>query len=72
MPKATKCLLGDLELDIKEAIEIRDAADARGGDYPVFECRECGELVRPHKTGTTNQQAHFEHRIKNARCSLGS
>ncbi len=71
MPKATTCELDGQIVGIEEALRLRDEAPRRR-PYPEFRCRECGELVRPHKRGTTGQSAHFEHRIRNPRCSQGT
>jgi hypothetical protein len=35
-------------------------------------CPECRGRVRAHKSGTTGQGAHFEHREGHKGCSLGS
>lgn len=72
MPKATTCYLDGRLIDVDEALRLRAQVNQRNAATLVFQCRECGERVRPHKTGTTGQQAHFEHREKNERCSLGS
>lgn len=71
MPKATKCKLNGRIIDVEEALQIRDEAQ-RSRPYPPFSCRECNELVRPHKKGTTGQAAHFEHRESSLGCSLGA
>lgn len=65
MPKATQCKLNGQTISIDEALAIRDR---RAG--VVFRCVECGERVRAHRTGTTQQAAHFEHFSANPRCRL--
>ncbi len=65
MPKATRCFLGSRTLDIDEALAIPEIQVRR-----KFRCIECGERVRAHKEGTTQQAAHFEHLSANPRCSL--
>lgn len=67
MPKATTCRLNGETITVADALRLRDQAGSR---YPEFRCVSCGELVRPHKTGTTGQGAHFEHRKANPRCPL--
>lgn len=68
MPKATFCHLEGRQVDIAEALQLRET----GKNSPVFRCTGCGESVRPHRTGTTGQAAHFEHQVKNPRCSLST
>jgi hypothetical protein len=68
MSMATKCRLHSGEIDVGRAIEVRDRRGS--APYPEFRCIECGQLVRPHKAGTTGQGAHFEHRIANPNCNL--
>jgi hypothetical protein len=72
MPKATTCKLDGRIIGVEEALRLRDEAKKRGRSYPPFHCRECNELVRPHKTGTTGQAVHFEHRESSPGCSLGA
>ena len=64
MPKATSCLLDKREISVGEALKIDNPSVKRR-----FSCVECGERVRAHKKGTTNQAAHFEHMSRNPRCS---
>jgi hypothetical protein len=52
-------------VDIGEALEIR----GRDGRWPGGRCVECHENVRPHKCGSTEQRAHFEHLRRNSACS---
>lgn len=72
MPKATTCKLYGQDIGVEEALRLRDKIAGRRGSYPEIRCRECNELVRPHKKGTTGQTAHFEHRKKSPGCSLGA
>ncbi len=60
VPKATSALI-----DIESALALRVS-----GQRPVYRCAECRELVRPHRKGTTEQAAHFEHLRRNPICSL--
>jgi hypothetical protein len=66
MARATTCRLDGQEIDIHEALRVRD--QARRGSYPDFRCVECDQLVRPHKEN--GGPAHFEHRSKNRDCRL--
>ena len=71
MPLATTCDYGEQTIGIEEALRIRDATPRdRRGALP-FRCIKCGKPVRPHKKGTTAQEAHFEHRESNKACPLG-
>ena len=72
MPKATTCKLYGQIIGVDEALYSRDEARRCRKPYPPFRCRECGELVRPHKRGTTDQAAHFEHRERSLGCPLGA
>jgi competence CoiA-like predicted nuclease len=72
MPKATTCHLDGRLIEVDKAIILRSQADIQKTARPEFRCRECGKPVKPHRTGTTNQQAHFEHHKKNQQCLLGS
>lgn len=65
MPKAIKCKLNDRTISIDEALAIRNRKSP-----VIFQCVECGERVRAHKKGTTQQAAHFEHMVANSRCRL--
>jgi hypothetical protein len=56
------------EVGIDEALEIR----RQHGSWPGGRCVECHEKVMPHKLGTTGQRAHFEHLVRNHRCSRAS
>jgi hypothetical protein len=70
VPKATDCKLYGELIGVEEALYLRDEARRQRMPYPPFRCRECGEFVRPHKKGTTDQAAHFEHRESSPVCSL--
>jgi hypothetical protein len=48
-------------VDVKEALERRDE---------TMRCRQCHGRVFPHKAGTTDQRAHFEHSVKHEGCPL--
>jgi hypothetical protein len=72
MPKATTCKLNGRIIGVEEALRLRDEAKGNRRRYPDFSRRECDELVRPHKKGTTGQEAHFEHRKSSPGCSLGA
>ena len=72
MPKATSCKRFGQIIGVDEALRLRDEARRRRRAYPPFRCRECDEFVRPHKKGTTDQAAHFEHRESSPGCPLGA
>jgi len=72
VPKATSCKLYGQIIGVDEALHLRDEASRRRRPYPPFRCRECEEFVRPHKRGTTDQAAHFEHRESSPGCPLGA
>jgi hypothetical protein len=65
MPKSITCevkrQIGWRVMTIDEALLTREKAGR---------CIECHEPVQAHKTGTTGQAAHFEHKKSNPRCSL--
>ena len=61
MPKLVECMHNGQVLGIKEALRMRDEARVRKMEAPHFECAS-GHRVYAHRTGTTNQAAHFEHR----------
>ena len=65
MPKATTCKLNDQYIPIDEALAIRDRKSK-----VIFRWIECGQRVRAHKMGTTQQAAHFEHLVANPQCRL--
>src|SRR5947208_4172849 len=67
VPKSTFCIVNGRPMDVRTALEIRSRKASAH-----FRCSECGEIVRPHKTGTTGQEAHFEHLSSNPRCSLSA
>jgi hypothetical protein len=62
MPNASNCKLCGEIIGVDEALYLRDEARRQRKPYPPFRRRECGEFARPHKRGTTDQAAHFEHR----------
>ncbi len=72
MPKAKDCKLYGELIGVEEALYLRDEAKRQRRTHPPFRCRECGEFVRPHKKGTTDQAAHFEHREGSPGCPLGA
>ena len=59
----TKCKLNGRVIGIDDALAIRK----RKSDA-VFQCVKCGERVRAHSRGSTNQAAHFEHFNANPKC----
>lgn len=63
MPTMTSCTLDGQAIDIDTAIDMRDA-----GNRPDFRCNECGQAVRPHRSGG-HAPAHFEHLERNPDCS---
>ena len=67
MSRSTTCMFNGRQMDIQTALEIR----CRKSDAD-FRCVKCGERVRPHKEGTTGQEAHFEHVTGNPRCELSA
>ena len=68
MAKMTTCLFHGTSISIDDAISRRDDARKRGVGAPHFECDECKEPVRAHKSGGL-AQAHFEHLERNKDCS---
>lgn len=60
MPKATKATI-----DIDTALMLRE-----GSSKVEYCCVDCGQPVRPHRKGTTDQAAHFEHLERNPNCAL--
>lgn len=69
MATATLCNLGRREIDVDEAIRLRQTAHANNHPMPTFTCTECGRAVRPHRDGG-HTPAHFEHLRRNRHCSL--
>jgi hypothetical protein len=65
MPKATEGKLNGRIIGIDEALSVKQ----REKDV-VFRCISCGERIRAHSRGTTDQAAHFEHFIANPECPL--
>lgn len=68
MPMLTRCTLDGKELDIEDALALRDDARRLGASRPDFSCVECLKAVRPHKAGRTGG-AHFEHLERNKACT---
>ncbi|WP_417068188.1 HNH endonuclease [Niveibacterium terrae] len=64
MPTSITCFWNDSEIDIEEAIEIRDREES-----PLFQCIQCGERVKAH-SGGGHTHAHFEHVNRNPECFL--
>ncbi len=69
MARATTCVLDGQEIDVDEALRLRDQARQSSDTYPGFRCVECGEPVRPHSAGG-HAEAHFEHLSRNPNCRL--
>lgn len=67
MPKATVCVLAGAEVDVEEALQLRDAARNEGRPKLSFRCGICQESVKPHKAGG-QAAAHFEHSVRNPEC----
>jgi len=66
MPRAIICIFDTHEIDIDEALQMRDGSRSALD----FRCVECGEKVRPHHAGVDVEiRAHFEHLIRNPVCS---
>ncbi|MFT3960857.1 HNH endonuclease [Propionivibrio sp.] len=68
MPNLTEAIFGGKRIDINEALTYRTQYGKNLGTA-VFRCPECGEQVRPHKSGG-GAEAHFEHLARNPDCSL--
>ena len=69
MARANECNFNGKVISVENALEIRDATTAGKRKFLGFECLECGQAVRPHKSGG-NGAAHFEHLIRNPQCAL--
>ena len=69
MPKSTTCLLNGRQIDIGEALDLRDSARKRQIEDPDFLCIECDKPVCPHKESSYGAP-HFEHRSRNPDCNL--
>jgi hypothetical protein len=69
MARATSCKLNGKEIDVSEALDLRDQTRAKRLRDPDFRCIECGKPVRPHNEGSQGG-AHIEHHARNERCSL--
>jgi 5-methylcytosine-specific restriction enzyme A len=67
MPTALTCLYNDVAIDVDDALSLKDGDVNLAAD--AFRCVECGQAVRPHRTGG-NASAHFEHLDRNPYCSL--
>lgn len=67
MPAALTCLYNDVAINVEDAVSLKDANANLAND--AFSCVECGQAVRPHRTGG-NAGAHFEHLERNPYCSL--
>jgi hypothetical protein len=61
---AITCLFNGSEIEIQEALAIRNIEDS-----PLFLCVCCGERVRPLSEGG-DQIAHFRHEVRNPECPL--
>jgi uncharacterized protein YlaI len=71
MPKATTCILESEVISINAALFMRDQAKNKHMPKPNFLCIECNNNVRPHRKSPFGS-AHFEHKHKNAKCSLSN
>lgn len=69
MPTATKCKLEQREINVREAIQLREIARSDDRPIPAFICTECGRPVRPHRGGG-HTPPHFEHLRRNKNCTL--
>jgi hypothetical protein len=70
MPRATKCLFGEKEIGIEEALGLRGhSIKRRKSNQSAFRCVHCGEPVRAHKQ-SDHALAHFEHFKRNGSCPL--
>jgi hypothetical protein len=68
-PRFVTTLLNGETITVAEALTLRDARSRSRNDLD-FRCPACGQSARPHRTGTTAQQAHFEHTTRNLDCPL--
>ena len=64
MVRATTYVLHGQEINVDEALRLRDQARQSDNSDPDFRCVECGESVRPH-TGSDYEVAHIEHESRN-------
>lgn len=69
MARANECYFNGQVILVDDALEIRDATTVGKRKLLGFECLECGQAVRPHKSGG-NGAAHFEHLSRNPQCNL--
>ena len=51
MPLATTCRLNKREVDVDDAVELRDEAKRSRQPTLNFRCLDCDEPVRPHRGG---------------------
>ncbi|QDE31730.1 HNH endonuclease [Shewanella polaris] len=63
MKAAVNCICNGKEIEVAEALELRDGSK----ENSYFTCVSCGEPVRVHKAGA-NSLAHFEHHERNYSC----
>ena len=68
MPKMITANSESKIVPIETALLRREAARKNRTVMPKYLCIECGNPVRPHKAGQSNQ-AHFEHLKRNINCS---
>jgi len=61
---ATQCRYQGEEMDIVDALALRDRSNSR----PYFTCIHCDEPVRAHRAGAEHSEAHFEHHELNSEC----
>jgi hypothetical protein len=69
MSRATTSMLNGQEIDVDQALKLRDQVRRSSGASCDFRCVECGEPIRPHKEGD-HAGAHFEHLTRNPNCQL--
>jgi predicted HNH restriction endonuclease len=71
MRAAVECRFEGRTVTVEEALNIRDSAARSKRKALEFLCIECGEALRPHRTGE-NSAAHFEHLRRNNSCSFSA
>jgi hypothetical protein len=71
MVRAATCVLHGQEIDVDEALRLRDQARQSGNSDPDFRCVGCGESVRPHAESDYGA-AHVEHESRNRDCHLSA
>ncbi|WP_395004851.1 DUF3883 domain-containing protein [Undibacterium sp.] len=69
MIKSTSCIFDGKKIQISDALSLRAERKGTSKKSLTFLCTECGQIVDPHVDGE-NSPAHFEHRERNADCSL--